>query len=60
MVVEEYRACLPWWEDFVQRRQLAKLRKLVADRATLPMAAYEQAIVQAVREHQAVVIAGDT
>ncbi|KAL6754390.1 putative ATP-dependent RNA helicase DHX34-like protein [Haematococcus lacustris] len=60
MVVEEYRACLPWWEDFVQRRQLAKLCKLVADRATLPMAAYEQAIVQAVREHQAVVIAGDT
>lgn len=36
------------------------MRKLSADRANLPAAAYEHAIVAALRDHQALVIAGDT
>lgn len=59
-VVEAYRSCLPWYEDFVQRRALARVRKMREDRGKLPMAAYEHAIVEAVRQHPAVVIAGDT
>ena len=58
--MEEYRCLLPWYEDFAQKRQLSRVRKLLADKALLPMAPYEEAIVQAVRNHQAVVIAGDT
>ncbi|CAL8468067.1 g7606 [Coccomyxa elongata] len=59
-VVEEYKAALPVYEDFYQKRQLQKLRKLLQDRAALPIAAYEATIVEAVRANPAVVVAGDT
>lgn len=59
-VIEEYRQLLAWWEDFYQRRQQARLRDMARDRAALPIAAYAQDIVQAVRSNPAVVIAGDT
>jgi len=58
--MEEYRSLLPWYEDFTQKRQISKVRKLLADKELLPMAPHEEAIVDAVRNHQAVVIAGDT
>lgn len=51
---------LPWYEDFAQKRQLGRVKKLLADRRQLPMAGYESAIVEAVRHNPAVVIAGDT
>ncbi|GAX84032.1 hypothetical protein CEUSTIGMA_g11456.t1 [Chlamydomonas eustigma] len=60
MIVNEYRSMLPWYEDFLQRKQVAKIKKLILDKSKLPMATYEDAIVSAVRSHQAVVIAGDT
>ena len=59
-IVEEYRSMLPWFEDWLQRRQLARVKKLLADRKQLPMAPYERAIAEAVRDNPAVVIAGDT
>ncbi|KAG2430712.1 hypothetical protein HYH02_013554 [Chlamydomonas schloesseri] len=59
-VVEEYRRLLPWFEDFHQRRQMARLRKLQADRAALPAAAFRGAIVSALASSQALVVAGDT
>lgn len=59
-VVEEYRAALPVYEDFYQKRQLQKLRKLLQDKASLPIAAYEAQIIDAVRNHPAIVVAGDT
>jgi hypothetical protein len=40
--------------------QVSKIKKLIVDKSKLPMAAYEDSIVAAVRMHQAVVIAGDT
>lgn len=59
-MVEEYKAALPLYEDFHQKRQLQKLRKLLQDKAALPIAAYETRIVEAVRANPAVVVAGDT
>lgn len=59
-VLEEYRTLIAWFEDFHQRRQQGRLRQMAADRAALPIAAYRDAIVAAVRQHPAVVIAGDT
>lgn len=47
-------------QDFYQKRQLSKMKALAADRAALPMAAYEAAVVEAVQNHPAIVIAGDT
>lgn len=47
-------------QDFYQKRQLAKMKALAADRAALPMAAYESTVVEAVRNNPAIVIAGDT
>ncbi|KAK9901707.1 hypothetical protein WJX75_009557 [Coccomyxa subellipsoidea] len=59
-VVEDYKAALPVYEDFHQKRQLQKLRKLLQDKAALPIAAFETHIVDAVRANSAVVVAGDT
>ncbi|PNH04891.1 putative ATP-dependent RNA helicase, partial [Tetrabaena socialis] len=61
-VVDEYRRLLPWFEDFHQRRQasVARLRKLQADRAALPAAAFRDPILQALQSSQALVVAGDT
>jgi hypothetical protein len=50
-VISEYRAMLPWYEDFAQRRQVARIKKLLDDRKKLPMAPFEQTIVQ-VQERQ--------
>lgn len=44
--MSSYQRLLPWYEDFCQRRALAKMRKLQADRAALPIAAFKEQIVQ--------------
>lgn len=58
--MEEYKRCLPIYEDFFQKREAGKLRKLLADKAALPIAAYEGAIMSALRANSAIVVAGDT
>ena len=46
--------------DFRMRRSLAKVVKIRRDRASLPIAAFEHAIVRAVASHPCVLVAGDT
>ena len=58
--VDEYRSMLAHYEDFHQRRALAKLVKLAKDKSKLPIAAELDAIVDAVRDHPVTLIAGDT
>ena len=40
--------------------QLAKLRKIRQDQENLPIYQYKSMIIEAVKEHQVVVVAGDT
>ncbi|CAI5973996.1 unnamed protein product [Closterium sp. NIES-65] len=58
--VAEYRRMLRVYEDFLQKRSLAKLRKLREDQAKLPVNAHREEIVAAVAASQVTVIAGDT
>lgn len=46
--------------DFRMRRSLAKVVKIRRDRVSLPIAAFEDAIVRAVASHPCVLVAGDT
>lgn len=46
--------------DFRMRRSLAKVVKVRRDRASLPIAAYQDAIVRAVASNPCVLVAGDT
>ncbi len=46
--------------DFRMRRSLAKVVKIRRDRASLPIAAYQEAIVKAVASNPCVLVAGDT
>lgn len=57
---EEYRKMLPIFEDFLQTRSFGRIVKLAKDKANLPIAAFADDIVDALRRNQAVVLAGDT
>eukprot|EP00752_Nemacystus_decipiens_P010692 g9523.t1 len=46
--------------DFRMRRSMAKVIKIRRDRASLPIAAYQDTIVRAVASHPCVLVAGDT
>ncbi|XP_068226643.1 probable ATP-dependent RNA helicase DHX34 [Palaemon carinicauda] len=46
--------------DFIQKQRFEKYRKLRESQANLPIAAYRQEIVSAVKENSVVIIAGDT
>lgn len=46
--------------DFRMRKSLAKVIKIRSDRAALPIAAYQDAIVKAVASNPCVLVAGDT
>lgn len=46
--------------DFRMRRTLAKVVKIRRDRASLPIAAYQDTIVRAVASNPCVLVAGDT
>ncbi|GAB0088574.1 probable ATP-dependent RNA helicase DHX34 [Sergentomyia squamirostris] len=46
--------------DFKQKEKFTKLKKLRKSQANLPVAKYKEEIVQAVKENQVVIIAGDT
>lgn len=46
--------------DFRMRRSLAKVVKIRRDRASLPIAAFQDAIVRAVASNPCVLVAGDT
>ena len=59
-MVEEFRTVLGIYLNFLQKERFAKLRKLRASQASLPIADYREEIVSSVRDHQVVIVAGDT
>ncbi|XP_038065791.1 probable ATP-dependent RNA helicase DHX34 isoform X2 [Patiria miniata] len=58
--IKEFSKVLLYYVDFSQKQQFAKLSKLLHDRANLPIARYQDMIVQATRANQVVIVAGDT
>ncbi|XP_043854754.1 probable ATP-dependent RNA helicase DHX34 [Dromiciops gliroides] len=58
--LEEFRRAVLHYLDFGQKQSFGKLAKLQRERAALPIARYGQHLLQALREHQVVVVAGDT
>ncbi|XP_040833808.1 probable ATP-dependent RNA helicase DHX34 [Ochotona curzoniae] len=58
--VSEFRRALVHYLDFAQKQAFARLAKLQRERAALPIAQYGHRILQTLREHQVVVVAGDT
>ncbi|XP_037372755.1 probable ATP-dependent RNA helicase DHX34 [Talpa occidentalis] len=58
--VSEFRRALLHYLDFGQKQAFGRLAKLQRERAALPIAQYGQRILQTLRKHQVVVVAGDT
>ncbi|XP_037675772.1 probable ATP-dependent RNA helicase DHX34 [Choloepus didactylus] len=58
--VSEFRRALLHYLDFCQKQAFGRLAKLQRERAALPIAQYGSRILQTLREHQVVVVAGDT
>ncbi|XP_006142184.1 probable ATP-dependent RNA helicase DHX34 [Tupaia chinensis] len=58
--VSEFRQALLHYLDFVQKQAFGRLAKLQRERAALPIAQYGNRILQTLKEHQVVVVAGDT
>ena len=56
--IREVRAQLQLFEDFQQRKQLAAVQKLQADRKKLPVTAYSDRICEALRTRGVLVLAG--
>ncbi|NXY83494.1 DHX34 helicase, partial [Alcedo cyanopectus] len=56
----ELRAAFLHFHHFLQRQSFAKLVKLQRERAALPISQYRERLLQAVAQHQVVVVAGDT
>uniref|UniRef100_A0A8C6R0H2 Probable ATP-dependent RNA helicase DHX34 n=1 Tax=Nannospalax galili TaxID=1026970 RepID=A0A8C6R0H2_NANGA len=58
--VSEFRRAMLHYLDFGQKQAFGRLAKLQRERAALPIAQYGTRILQTLREHQVVVVAGDT
>nr|XP_013002387.2 probable ATP-dependent RNA helicase DHX34 isoform X2 [Cavia porcellus] len=58
--VSEFRRALLHYLDFSQKQAFTRLAKLQRDRAALPIAQYRKCILQTLKQHQVVVVAGDT
>eukprot|EP00961_Rhodomonas_salina_P288856 3903553-Rhodomonas_salina.1 len=58
--LKEARRALVMFEDFRQRRSLVKVRKMREAQRALPIYKFKDEIVRSVREHQVVLVAGDT
>ncbi|XP_006898695.1 PREDICTED: probable ATP-dependent RNA helicase DHX34 [Elephantulus edwardii] len=58
--VSEFRRALLHYLDFGQKQAFGRLAKLQRERVALPIAQYGKRILQTLREHQVVVVAGDT
>lgn len=57
---QEVKKALHLYEDFRQKEKFAKTLKIQSERAGLPIAQYRQEIIDAVRNHQITLVAGDT
>lgn len=58
--VSEFRRALLHYLDFGQKQAFGRLAKLQRERAALPISQYGQRILKTLKEHQVVVVAGDT
>ncbi|XP_066127786.1 probable ATP-dependent RNA helicase DHX34 [Saccopteryx bilineata] len=58
--VSEFRRALLHYLDFGQKQAFGRLAKLQHERAALPIAQYGHRILKTLKEHQVVVVAGDT
>ncbi|XP_032118409.1 probable ATP-dependent RNA helicase DHX34 [Sapajus apella] len=58
--VSEFHRALLHYLDFGQKQAFGRLAKLQRERAALPIAQYGNRILQTLKEHQVVVVAGDT
>ena len=58
--VSEFRQALLHYLDFGQKQAFGRLAKLQRERVALPIAQYGDHILQTLKEHQVVVVAGDT
>eukprot|EP00070_Physeter_catodon_P035852 XP_028342746.1 probable ATP-dependent RNA helicase DHX34 isoform X2 [Physeter catodon] len=58
--VSEFRRALLHYLDFGQKQAFGRLAKLQRERLALPIAQYGDRILQTLKEHQVVVVAGDT
>lgn len=58
--VSEFHRALLHYLDFQQKQAFGRLAKLQRERAALPIAQYGKRILQTLKEHQVVVVAGDT
>uniref|UniRef100_F6S0L4 Probable ATP-dependent RNA helicase DHX34 n=2 Tax=Callithrix jacchus TaxID=9483 RepID=F6S0L4_CALJA len=58
--VSEFRRALLHYLDFGQKQAFGRLAKLQRERAALPIAQYGNRVLQTLKEHQVVVVAGDT
>ncbi|XP_005413923.1 PREDICTED: probable ATP-dependent RNA helicase DHX34 isoform X1 [Chinchilla lanigera] len=58
--VSEFRRALLHYLDFGQKQAFGRLAKLQRERAALPIAQYGDCILQTLKQHQVVVVAGDT
>ncbi|XP_048646597.1 probable ATP-dependent RNA helicase DHX34 isoform X2 [Marmota marmota marmota] len=58
--ISEFRRALLHYLDFGQKQAFGRLAKLQRERAALPIAQYGNRILQTLKEHQVVVVAGDT
>uniref|UniRef100_A0A8C2M5J2 DEAH (Asp-Glu-Ala-His) box polypeptide 34 n=1 Tax=Cricetulus griseus TaxID=10029 RepID=A0A8C2M5J2_CRIGR len=56
----EFRRALLHYLDFAQKQAFGRLAKLQRERAALPIAQYGNRILQTLKDHQVVVVAGDT
>lgn len=52
--LSEFRSAVLHYIDFCQKEDFAKLKKLKAEQANLPIAQYKKLIVQAVQQNQVI------
>ncbi|CAE1301621.1 DHX34 [Acanthosepion pharaonis] len=59
-IVLEFRNIFLHYLDFCQKQKFSKLKKLKNDQKNLPISQYKETIIDHVKIHQVVIVAGDT
>ena len=56
----QFRQIILYYLDFMQKQKLAKIAKMQDDQRQLPIYQFKERIIDMVRQHKVVVVAGDT
>ena len=59
-ILKEFQEIASMYIQFHSKKSIAKLAKLMNDRSSLPIAAYEAQIVELLRTNAVIIVAGDT